>query len=200
MEPFKIKANERCFFTGRTGSGKSTLADRIIRSLGYRTVVIDPKHLWEFPGYQLVTQYSPDPKLIRQLFRPVDKERDDWRDSEIFLESVWNQPVKNTVVYVDEVASLSTPFKTLPILEDFVRLGRGAGFGTWSGTQRPSGLPQVFLTEAEHWFVFDLRRMADRVKVAGFLGDAAEDRPDGEYSFYYANPKMPDALLVRQER
>lgn len=194
---FQIRADERVLFVGRTGSGKTTLADRIIRTIGYRTIVIDPKHRWEFPGYRLVHQYNPDPRLIRQVFRPKDDEQDDWRDVEVFLESVWNAGVPS-VVYIDELTRLSTPRRTIPILADFVRLGRQAGMGTWYASQRPKDVPSLFLSEAEHWFVFDLRYVADREKAVGFLGENVAQRITEPYAFYYSNPNEPNAFLVHQ--
>lgn len=196
-QTFKIRADERVLFVGRTGSGKTTLADRIIRTLGYRTVVIDPKHRWEFPGYRLVESYDPDPRLIRQVFRPKDDEQEDWRDAERFLEDVWNAG-ERTVVYIDELTRLSTPRRTIPILADFVRLGRQAGMGTWYASQRPKDVPSLFLSEAEHWFVFDLRYIADREKCVGFLGENVSQRVTEPYAFWYSNPNEPDAFLVHQ--
>lgn len=196
---FTIKANERALFVGRTGSGKTTLADRMIRTLGYRTVVIDPKRKWEFPGYRLVEDYDPDPRLIRQVFRPVDDEEEDWADAKRFLEEVWRAGATvPTVVYIDELTRLTTPHRTPRIIRDFVRLGRQNGFGLWSASQRPKDVPSLFFTEAEHWFVFDLRYSADRMKCVGFLGERVAGRIPERYAFYYANPDEADAILVHQ--
>src|ERR1700681_3192452 len=153
---FKIRADERCLFVGRTGSGKTTLADKVIRAMGYRTAVIDPKHRWEFPGYKLVTSYDPSPSTIRQVFRPRDSETEEWKDSEEFLLRVWNAGIP-TVVYIDELTRLSTPRRTPPILADFVRLGRQAGMGTWYASQRPKDVLSLFFSKEEHWFVIELR-------------------------------------------
>lgn len=195
---FKIRADERVIFVGRTGSGKTTLADRLIRFLGYRTVVIDPKHRWEFPGYKLVTHYDPSLETIRQVFRPKDRAAADWRDLEVFLESIWNAGIP-TVVYIDELTAVTEPRRTIPILEDFVRLGRQVGMGTWYASQRPKDVPSLFLSEAEHWFVFDLRYAADREKCVGFLGDNVANRIPEKYAFWYSNPNEPDAFLVHQK-
>ena len=195
---FMIKRDERVLFLGRTGSGKTTLADRMIRSLGYRTVVLDPKHAWEFPGYKLVEDYDPDEHTLRQLFRPRDTERSGWADADGFLRSVWATRVP-TVVYVDEITKLSTRYKTLPILEDIVRLGRQVGIAGWYASQRPRDCPSMFFTESEHWFAFDLRNGDDRKRVAEYLGERARNRLTERYSFWYANPEMPDPVLVRQD-
>lgn len=194
---FQIRRSERVLFVGRTGSGKTTLADRLIRTLGYRTVVIDPKHLWEFPGYRLVDRYDPDTYVTRQVFRPVDDDRREWRDTQTFLESVWYGP-RQTIIYVDELTRLSTPRKTVPILADFIRLGRQLGFGVWTASQRPRDIPTLFLSETEHFFVFDLRTPGDREKVADFLGPSVEQRIKEDYAFWYSHPSHPDPILVHQ--
>jgi len=199
LHRFKIRADERVIFVGRTGSGKTTLADKLIRNLGYRTVVLDPKHRWEYPGYRLVDRYDPNPSLVRQVFRPRDDEVENWRDAEKYLEDVWNYGIP-TVVYIDELTRLSTPRRTIPILADFVRLGRQARMGTWYASQRPKDVPSLFLSEAEHWFVFDLRYVADREKCVGFLGENVADRITETYAFWYSNPQEPDAFLVHQRR
>jgi hypothetical protein len=194
---FQIRRSERCLFVGRTGSGKTTLADKVIRGLGYRTVVIDPKWTWEFPGYRWVQRYDPDPNVIRQLFRPRDDETNNWHDAEQFLLDIWHYGTP-TVVYVDELTRLSTPRRTIPILADFVRLGRQVNMGTWYASQRPKDVPSLFLSEADHWMVFDLRYAADRDKCVGFLGGTVADRVHEPYAFWYSNPSHPNPFLVHQ--
>lgn len=196
---FQIRWDERCIFLGRTGSGKTTLADQFIRSFNFRTVVLDPKGKWEFPGYKLVTEYDPNPNVIRQVFRNKDDEKNEWLDADTFLHSVWNYGIP-TIVYVDELTKLSTPRETLPILADFARLGRQVGMGAWYASQRPKDVPNIFFTETEHWFVFDLTHSDDRKKVAGFTSDDVEERPFRKYSFWHFNPDIRDAVLVGQQQ
>lgn len=136
-----------------------------------------------------------------QVFRPFDGPRSrvegtltDW---EAVMEDAWADP-QPVLIYVDELTMVTTPYYASPVLFRFSRQGRQPRKGLWTGTQRPTGVPGSFLTEAEHWFVFDLRHKDDRKKVAGFLGEAAEVRPKGRYSFWYANPELPDAVLFRQ--
>ena len=198
QQRYKVRRSDRAIFLGRTGSGKTTLADKMIRSLGYRTVVIDHKMSWEFPGYKLVEEYDPDPHVIRQLYRPRDDESKGWADADAFLRQVWAYRLP-TVVYVDEITKLTSRQKTLPILADIVRLGRQVGIGSWFASQRPRDCPSLFFTEADHWFAFDLRNEDDRKRVAGFLGERVRNRLSEPYSFWYANPGMHDAILIRQD-
>jgi hypothetical protein len=193
----QIKKDQRFFFCGRTGSGKTTLADRLIRAMGYRTIVIDPKHSWDFGGYQHVTNYDPSPDTLRQVFRPHDDADDGWADLVDFLEDVWGYDVP-TVVYIDELTSVTTPRKAPRVLATLVRLGRQRGFGTWYASQRPKDCPGLFFTEAENWAVFDLVTQDDRDKVAGFMGDEVRGRIREPYAFYYSNPTMNTPLLVHQ--
>jgi hypothetical protein len=195
-----ISKGERVFFGGRTGSGKTTLADRLIRKLGYRTVVVDPKHSWgKFPGYQLVKRYDPHPETLRQVFQPKDDAGQGWQDTVDFLSDVWGYDVP-TVVYIDELTSVTTPRTAPRVLSTLVRLGRERGFGTWYSSQRPKDVPSLFFTEAEHWCVFDLLTQDDRDKVAGYMGDKVRDRLREKYSFWYMAPHMQDPLLVHQQQ
>jgi hypothetical protein len=192
-----IKKDQRFFLCGRTGSGKTTLADRLIRKLGYRTVVIDPKHSWDFPGYEHNQHYDSNPETLRQVFRPRDDADDGWRDLVDYLEDVWGYDVPS-VVYIDELTSVTTPRKAPRVLATLVRLGRQRGFGTWYASQRPKDCPGLFFTEAEHWAVFDLLNKDDRDKVAGFMGDEVKERIREPYAFWYNNPHMDDPLFVHQ--
>jgi hypothetical protein len=196
----RIGHDERVFFGGRTGSGKTTLADRLIRKLGYRTVVIDPKHCWgKFPGYVHVKRYDPHPQTLRQVFQPHDDAGQGWADTVDFLSDVWGYDVP-TVVYVDEITSLTTPRTAPRVLSTLVRLGRERGFGVWFASQRPKDCPSLFFTEAEHWIIFDLLTQDDRDKIGGYLGDKARDRIREKYAFLYMSPDMTDPLLVHQRQ
>lgn len=194
----RISRDQRVFFGGRTGSGKTTLADRLIRTLGYRTVVIDPKHSWAFPGYVHSQRYNPSPAVIRQVFRPKDDADEGWEDTVEYLNDVWAYDVP-TVVYIDELTSVTSPRRAPRVLATLVRLGRQRGFGVWFATQRPKDVPSLFFTEAEHWIIFDLITQDDRDKVSGYMGDKVRDRFREEYAFWYMSPSMHDPLLVHQK-
>lgn len=194
---FQIKRDQRCLFVGRTGSGKTTLADRLIRGMGYRIAVLDPKGLWNFPGYQEVRGYNANPHLLRQVFRPRDRHFP-WLQSTRFLDAIWSAGIP-TVVYIDELSGLSTRTKWPDILQDFVTWGRQWQYGTWFSTQRPRNVPTFTLTEAEHYFVFDLKYRADRERLAGDVGDTILGRIRTPYAFFYSNNDLDQPVLVKQE-
>ena len=192
-----VHRDERFFFGGRTGSGKTTLADRLIRTFGYRTVVVDPKHSWAFPGYVYSQHYDPSPQVKRQVFRPKDDADEGWQDTVDYLSDVWAYDVP-TVVYIDELTSITTPRRAPRVLSTLVRLGRQRGFGTWYSSQRPKDVPSLFFTEAEHWAIFDLLTQDDRDKVKGYMGDKVKDRIKEKYAFWYLHAHMDNPLFVRQ--
>jgi hypothetical protein len=191
----RIRRDHRVFLTGRAGSGKTTLADKLIRRMDYRTAVVDPKGMWDFPGYELVAKFTPG--LHRQVFRPEDGAENGWADLVKFMQDAWNDP-DPIVVYVDELTECTTPRTAPPIMARWQRLGRQRHKALWMGTQRPRDIPNMFLTETENWFVFDLRHQGDREKVAGFLGERVEARLTERYAFWFANTDMRDAILVHQ--
>jgi hypothetical protein len=159
--------------------------------------VIDPKHSWDFAGYERVQHYNPDPSVTRQVFRPRDDADEGWADLVDFLDDVWGYDIP-TVTYIDELTSVTQPRKAPRVLGTLVRLGRQRGFGTWYASQRPKDCPSLFFTEAENWAVFDLITQDDRDKVAGFMGDEVRARVREEYAFWYSNPAMQSPLLVHQ--
>lgn len=195
----EIRRDQRLFLRGRTGSGKTTLADRLIRQLGYRTVVIDPKHSWDYPGYEVVDQYDPHPRLMRQVFRPKDDAADEWKDAVEFMSDIWSYDVP-TVTYIDELTSLTTPRRSPRVLATLVRLGRQRGFGTWYASQRPKDCPGLFFTEAENWAVFDLITQDDRDKVSGYMGDVVRQRIREPYAFWWMSASMTEPLLVHKQQ
>jgi hypothetical protein len=165
--------------------------------MGYRTIVVDPKHSFDFPGYTVVTHYDPSPHTRRQVFRPRNDADEGWADLVSFLTDVWEYDVPS-VVYIDELTSVTTPRKAPRVLATLVRLGRQRGFGTWFASQRPKDVPSLFFTESEHWLIFDLLTQDDRDKVAGYAGDEVRKRLTKPYSFWYMAPHMQSPLLVNQ--
>ena len=169
------KKHERACFLGCSGSGKTTLAEKVLSIYPY-SVVLDTKHDLNWKGY---TVFDSLKDLIqnpaeRNLYRP---ERGFERDSSYELQTElfeWIWARKNTAVYIDEATQISTSTRICPSLFDLITRGRSRGISVLSGSQRPSGLKQEFLSESENIYCFQLRLPADKEKVLRFGGIDAD--------------------------
>lgn len=173
-----FKKIERCCFLGAAGSGKTTLAYQVVRLYPY-SIVLDTKHDLDFKGFEVFTNLEKmieslsarNPKNDqRVLFRP---ERGFERDTTFELQTrlfefIWHR--KHTAIYIDEATQISTSTNICPSLFDLITRGRSRGIPVLSGSQRPSGLKQEFLSESENIYCFSLRLPADREKAFKFGG------------------------------
>lgn len=169
---------ERSSFLGCSGSGKTTFAERVMSIYPY-SVVLDTKHDLKWSGYRV---FSDIDKLIkaadkeikndgaenRFLYRPERGfERDESYELQTKLfEWIWDR--KSRAVYIDEATQISTSTRICSSLFDLITRGRSRGISILSGSQRPSGLKQEFLSESENIYCFQLRLPADKEKVLKF--------------------------------
>jgi hypothetical protein len=193
---FVIGADQRTVLVGRTGSGKSTLLNVLVGS--YRNlVVIDPKHQvtmpasWPIYDPRTFAQWWPQ-RSTRVVYRP-DPEANDPKDVDEVVRRVLR--FGNTALVWDEAMLYATPGWILPAYKRAIITGRSLGVPVFSATQRPTGVHNVVLSEAEHVFVFDLALEADRRKLAGIVGDDVMVRPDRKYAFGYAGPTTAGGLV-----
>lgn len=102
----------------------------------------------------------------------------------------------NCISWVDESLNVCpSPFKIPEYYKGILTRGRQLNVAAWSLTQRPSGLPQLILSESTHFFVFNLNLDADRDKLAAITGcKELSDKPGVSYvrgreipNFWYFN-------------
>lgn len=154
---------------GQTGSGKTTLARYLLNHRRYK-VVADYKGRIDWPEYKTYTTLS---KLVSAredslLYRPSYAESQDEETQNKFWEWIYRRG--GTTVYADETTAFAHgdifPYHYGACL---VR-GRELGIELWSSTQRPTRVPQVMLSESEHYYVFKLKLPQDRERVEAFSG------------------------------
>lgn len=196
-----IRPNEHVFVAGRTGSGKTFLARKYLA--GFRHVaVLDTKGTLEWPEVPpeeltVVTRLSDlnaveTPKII---YRPVWEEM-----TEEFYDAFfsWAYRRRNTVVWVDEVMSVApNPHRIPEHAKAILTRGRELNVAMWALTQRPSGIPQVFMSEATHFFVFDLNLPQDREKLVEVTGAPELYQKPGKYIFWYYHVAGEKAIRAR---
>lgn len=200
-----IPPNEHVFIAGRTQSGKTYLEKKFLSK--YRNVaVLDTKgkFSWgEVPAKDLTTvEHVGDLSRVttpKVIYRPSFDELNQ-ACFDLFFQWVYMRG--HTIAAVDEAMNISPNPHVIP---DWYKgcLTRGAelGVGVWSLSQRPSEISSVIMSEASHFFVFDLNLKQDREKLCKISGvTELMDRPSdlgGKHAFWYYNFSMDHAVLMR---
>lgn len=177
---------ERAVFVGQTGSGKTTLARTLLRSRQY-VVVIDPKGMLAWPEYRVYRSLATltKAKEPRLIYRPSWQELQDSDELEAFFS--WVYQCRNRTLYVDELFGIAQGEVYPPHFGACLTRGRELGIDVWSATQRPKRVPQVALSEAEHYYAFYLKLSQDRERVRDLTGIESEQIAVlPKYQFLYA--------------
>lgn len=197
MSGFLIGPTDRTLIVGRTGGGKSTLARTLF--YGHRSlVVVDPKH--EELLARSVTVYTPaefravfPQRSTRIVFRP-DPELAPSDDVDEVIRRVLGYG--RTCLLLHEAVDYATPTRILPALRRASKIGRTLGVPVVVCSQRPIGLHNDLISEADHVFAFDLGLAGDREKIAGVGGPAFLERPRTEFGFLYYGVRTTAGRVV----
>lgn len=163
---------DRAVLIGQTGSGKTTLARALLATRTY-VVVLDTKGMLKWPEFTKVTSTDQlaqlDPKKTQKIhFVPPYAWTQDSAQVDGFFRWIYDR--RNTTLYIDELASITQgdqyPFHFGAC---FMR-GRELEIEVFAGTQRPTRIPQVVLSESEAAYCFKLRLPQDRQRVEAIAG------------------------------
>lgn len=193
---FGIKSSDRVFITGKTGSGKTTLAKYLLFT-SKNLIVIDGKDglsnvEWRLEDYtkrDLVKIENGEPFRLRLVNNMTD-----------IIEVLNTAYVNgNCIIYIDEVSATIPPQTKPPtIFTDIWTRGRSRKIGGWANTQRPSTIPLVFLSEAEHFFIYRLSLENDRKRMAEIAGKQVLSTQLDTHGFWYYN--LNDDTLTKYKR
>lgn len=187
----KILASDRVAFIGASGTGKTELAKFFLTRLN-RVVVIDPKHTFRLEGFKRTWRL---PWARNSDFKIIVRPKMD-QDAELYELIARLYKMGHVTIYVDEMATLSDMFPaSTALLKNVARTGREKRVALWSAVQRPRGVPLVFFTECETFFVFNLRSMDDRQHIRGYIGDEVLDRIP-KYKFWHCSTDSDDLSLL----
>ena len=195
LREFVPKAGERVMLAGQTGSGKTTLA-RYLLEWRKHVVVLDVKGTINWKGYTLHKDFSTltkDTKHQRLIYRPDPLLADDLDELDVFFRWVYIR--RNCTVYVDELMGVTRGELCPPYLKAILTRGRELGVEMWTATQRPKGVPQVTMSEAEHFYCFRLRMPQDRERVEQLTGVRQEQiaaLPKFDFIYARQDADVPD--------
>ena len=189
---YSIKPNDRVFVCGKTGSGKTTLVKYLLAT-AKRLIVIDGKDgirdKWNLEDYKANRENKN--RIINNedfRFRLINNYEDIIEVLNLVYDTGNIDDTRPVIIYIDEiVATIPNPKKVPQIFIDLLQRGRSRKIGVWGNTQRPVNVPKVFISEAEHIFLFTLNLEDDRKAVASSVGKAAMIKPTDTYGFYYYN-------------
>lgn len=176
---------DRAAFIGQTGSGKTTLAHETLKLRPY-VVALDPKGTLSWPDYTLITNLDDlmRSKANRLTYRPVYEELSDPEAIDSFFEWIYQRQA--TALYVDEVFAIARGDQYPWHFGACLTRGRERGVVVYNATQRPSRIPQVILSESEHYYCFNLKLPRDRQRVEETAGIEQDALKLPKHQFWYA--------------
>lgn len=213
-EPIQIKLGQHIFNTGMTGSGKSELARFLIGNGGFCDVIVqDPKHEFEAPNgwgqenrdYAITADMYAIDKLFKRyhkvIWRPHVKEleeKSNWHRLDELYDFIYQT---GGILFYDDEAGMSSTAYDYPLgKKRLLKQGRSKEITCFNTTQAPVGVPNDFMREATHAFIFYLNAETDRKKVAGNYGNRVlrmneEQEAFDEFMFYYYSTKLRGQLV-----
>ncbi len=196
----KILPSESVTFLGMKGSGKTSMEKFLInatRPTGTRRVIIqDTKQVGDFNEYPSVSELKDLHKIVAEnpisVYAPNKFEKYDPEFHESLYTWVFDR--WNTCIVIDELTSIVQGNKTPPAYRDLTDRGRARHVSIWQGNQKPIYIPHAALSEADHFFVFDLLVKEDREKIASILGKKVMTRPPDPHGFWYYHKSLKDPV------
>jgi len=188
MAKFPVpQKDSRVIIVGKTGCGKTTLAIRLL-DLYQRVFILDSKAELRLSNYVVLntldkvqkTQYN------RVIYSPNASELLDKETIDEFFSYVYWQ--KDCCIYIDELLSITQhQFDLTYHLKAILTRGRSRNIACIMSTQSPMRLPHYVLSQAEYYYVFQLRLPQDRRKIYEITGlDEEKQKSLRKYEFLCA--------------
>lgn len=169
MAELTLQNDMRVGMLGFTGSGKTYLAEKLLADQP-RVIVVDPKRRVNWPGYHLTENPAAallEPKTIFRPKGPIPNSF--WVDCKEVLHEMGGG-----IVYIDELAVITTPHTIPAGLRELFNTGRELGVGVWFAAQAASEIPNTALRGSNVLVLFVNVGASDRDKIIRTAGDIGE--------------------------
>jgi nucleoside-triphosphatase THEP1 len=216
--------DEQLFVAGQKGAGKTTLIRRIIKLLPNELIIIiDSKPDWDnlAPMIGPNKQDKPrklDMKLLWTLngkeaegvyVYQTDLDKPAYQDMNVEKLIRWAinrydklKKQKGLTLIVDELGDFSKGSYTTPAMSKLIRQGRSKKVRTILGSQRPSGIPQIAVDQAQRFCIFMMMNENDRKRLAQWVHPGLMQMATNRDFWYYEIPRDREAkplTLMHQE-
>lgn len=172
---FDIGLDDHVTTAGATGTGKSHGSMLLMRAQRKPFVIYDSKASKTVAQFadRIITNIDDldtigkRDKFEKVAFRPAwDAAEQDIRDICNGI-ARWCYLRQNIGLYIDEISDISRSAMDVPsYVSGISRRGRERNVTLWATTQRPVGVPKILMSEASHFFIYQLRDPADRDRIS----------------------------------
>lgn len=194
MPTLQLSNDMRVGAIGRTRAGKTFLMGKLLAPQP-RVIVVDSKHRVKYPGYSLT-----DDPLAAML-----NDKTIYRPDGMPPESFWENAMETLhekgggIVYVDEMAEVTTPGRAPQGLKTIFRLGGEIGVGCWWSAQEATAVNNAVIRNCNLLMLFMNIGASDRDKLintTGDMGEATKNLDLYEFMVYQSGGKSYDPSSI----
>lgn len=207
-----IRTDEHVFIVGMSGSGKSYFAESYLANYEY-VIKLDTKGeyfervkkglnpwrgLVEGEDFEMVEHLEDLPicQCHKIIYCPTfDEQEEEFYDE--FFRFCYER--ENTIIWVDELMSISTAYSYPRWLRACMTRGRSKNVGVWCCSQRCSEIPAIVTANCTHFIMYRLMLDTDRKRMAAITGCVEMlNNPEGQFTFwYFKNTGMEHAIHAK---
>lgn len=194
----------RGLYAGMNGTGKTTLMLKVLHEIRKDKdnfmLIFDTDHMWDYQPYNRLRYKKGVPILIKNvdqlmgfkkgifIYRPTIPVVDDPMVGKLI-----NYCMKrgDCDIVIDEINDFHTNGHAIDELERAIKQGRKRQVRIQYGAQRTHGIPLICITESKYFFIFFLRNINDRKRLADEVHELLIVPPDLQgHDFWVMYPKI----------